>query len=123
MSIGARPAAALPGLRVPSATRIRPGGLMKLPFSLKQTGALLALPLLTFAAYADATNIFDPTVSGDGAINNSAIQLDATIFSFGPSASVWTIDVFAAPGECVRLDVTSQPADFELTVVAPNGTV
>ena len=94
-----------------------------MPFSLKRSAAVLGLPVLMFAAHADATNLFDPSVSGSGVINNSAIQLDGSILSFGPSAGAWTVDVFAGVGECIRLAVTAQAADLELTVIAPNGTV
>jgi hypothetical protein len=89
----------------------------------KRFGAVIALPLLTFAAHADASNVLDPSVSISGIVNNSAVQLDGTIFAFGTSTGVYTVDVFADVGECVRLDVTAQPADLELVVVAPNGTV
>jgi hypothetical protein len=97
---------------------------MNSPLPWKRFSAAIALPLLTFAVNAGASNIQDPSVSILGIINNSAVQIDGTILSFGTaSAGVYTIDVFAGAGECVRLDVTTQPADLELVVVAPDGTV
>jgi hypothetical protein len=41
----------------------------------------------------------------------------------GMSTGVYTIDVFAGTGECLRLAVTTQPADLDLVIVSPNGTV
>lgn len=87
--------------------------------------ALSALSMLSaFAStQASATNLFDPTVSATTIADGSSVRLDGTIHSFGPSAGVWTADVFAAPGECLRLFVSSTSFDSELTVIAPNGSV
>lgn len=77
-------------------------------------------------AVASAQNIFDDSVSSCTGTNCSSLRIPGTVFAFGPSAGQFVINVFAAPGQCVRLDLTS-PAhptpDMEMVVVAPNGTV
>jgi hypothetical protein len=99
-----------------------------------------ALPLLlSLAAHSEATNIVDPSVSSSETINNSAVRLDGTIFeqhlptSTPPTtveiSTIWTAEVFARDGECLRLDLTKPVApddpfrDFELVVIEPNGVV
>jgi hypothetical protein len=99
-----------------------------------------ALPLLlSLAAHSEATNIVDPSVSSSETINNSAVRLDGTIFaqslptSTPPTtvqiSTVWTAEVFARDGECLRFDLTKPVApddelrDFELVVIEPNGVV
>jgi hypothetical protein len=75
-------------------------------------------------AVASAQSIFDDSVSTCTGINCSSLRLPATVFAFGPSAGTFTIDAFAAAGQCVRFDVISPSApDMELVVVAPNGSV
>jgi hypothetical protein len=96
---------------------------MKSAFIQGRKAKWLALPLLALTAHSYASNIFDPSVSASATINTSAVRLDGTIHSFNASANVWTIDVFANVGECVRLDLNVEPADMELVVVAPNGSV
>lgn len=80
------------------------------------TGVLAAGP-----AYAGG-EIFDNQNTGTG-INSGAIFLNGTIKSFGPSAGKWIAEVFSSGGECMRIDVTSEFADLETVVVAPNGLV
>jgi hypothetical protein len=75
---------------------------------------------------ASAQNIFDDTVSSCTGANCSSLRIPGTVFSFGPSAGQFVISVFAAPGQCVRLDLISPPhpaPDMELVVIAPDGTV
>jgi len=77
-------------------------------------------------SFASGQNIFDDTVSSCTGTNCSSLRIPATIFAFGPSAGVYTIDAFASPGQCVRFDLISPPhpaPDMELVVVAPNGSV
>ena len=77
-------------------------------------------------SFASGQNIFDDTVSTCTGTNCSSLRIPATIFAFGPSAGVYTIDAFASPGQCVRFDLISPPhpaPDMELVVVAPNGSV
>jgi hypothetical protein len=67
--------------------------------------------------------LIDDTVSTCTGLNCSSLRLPGTVLSFGASAGAWVGQVFARPGECVRLDVVQQGADLEMVVVAPNGTV
>jgi hypothetical protein len=71
--------------------------------------------------------IYDDTLSACTTINCSSLRLPATLFGFGPSASSWQGSFYAAPGECVRIDVISPTAagtvDLETVAIAPNGTV
>ena len=92
----------------------------------------LALPLLLFAVCAQATEIRDPSVSSNPAINNSSVRLDGRLhqdirgvppdFCFdlgqldGCFLVPWVINVFAGSAvggvrECLRLDVVA-PAQF-----------
>lgn len=91
----------------------------------------LKLPILSATAammlgsgpISASTEIFDDTTSNCAGANCSSLRLPGTVLGFGPSASAWVANVFASPGNCVRLEVISQGADLETTVVAPNGTV
>jgi hypothetical protein len=77
-------------------------------------------------AVASGQSIFDDTSGTCTGVNCSSLRIPATVFAFGPSAGTFTIDVFAAAGQCVRLDLISPPhpaPDLELVVVAPNGSV
>lgn|SRR6185295_16597161 len=88
--------------------------------------AAALLTLLFAPAMGSATELFDNTLSSCSTDNCSSLTLPGTILSFGPSAAVFTVDVFAASGECMRLDLSTMPAspiDLELVVVAPNGSV
>ncbi|MBW4620847.1 MAG: hypothetical protein KME17_16005 [Cyanosarcina radialis HA8281-LM2] len=71
--------------------------------------------------------IYDDSVSTCTGINCSSLRIPATLFGFGASAASWQGSFFAAPGECVRIDVISPIAagtvDLETVTVAPNGTV
>jgi hypothetical protein len=90
--------------------------------------------LLTVGAFVAAASapglasaqIFDDTVSTCTGANCSSVRIPATVFAFGASAGVFTIDAFASPGECVRFDLISPPhpsPDMELVVVSPDGQV
>jgi hypothetical protein len=46
--------------------------------------------------------------------------IGGTVNGFGPSAGPWTAELFASPGQCLRLLVTSG-GDLIMNVVAPNG--
>ena len=72
--------------------------------------AVAALSSATAPAWASPIFTSNATISG-------------TTFGFGPSAMPWTAEIFATPGQCLRLAVLSQSTDLEATVVAPNGTV
>jgi hypothetical protein len=68
-------------------------------------------------------DIFDTTVSTCTTLNCSQVVFGGTVHAFGPSANQWDAHVFAAPGECVRIALTSEFTDLETVVRAPNGTV
>ncbi|MFZ2310994.1 MAG: hypothetical protein WAV82_00070 [Methylobacter sp.] len=87
--------------------------------------ALSAVSIISVLAsnHANATNIFDPSVSNSPILDSSSVRLDGTIHAFGPSANVWTIDAFAGANECVRFFVSTQFTDTKLVVVAPNGAI
>jgi hypothetical protein len=86
--------------------------------------ACITVAALWTPSLASGQSIFDDSVSTCTGANCSSLRIPATIFAFGPSAGVFTIDVFATPGQCVRLDLTSPASpDMEMVVVAPNGTV
>lgn len=71
-----------------------------------------------------STELFDNTVSACTTANCSSLVLPGTMLSFGAgSAGNWVANVFATPGQCVRLDVITQTTDLEMVVVAPNGVV
>jgi hypothetical protein len=72
---------------------------------------------------ANATNLFDPSVSTTTTIDGSSVRLDGTLNDTNGNSQPWTAELYAAPGECVRLFVNSTNFDSELTVIAPNGNV
>lgn len=77
---------------------------------------------LLFATTASATPIFDPSTSTCNGRNCSAVELGGTVPGFLASAMPWVIQVYATERECLRLEVTSQEADLEMRVVAPDGS-
>jgi hypothetical protein len=79
--------------------------------------------VLTIRPTWAGTRIFDPTVDTCTTLNCGAVALNGTVFSFGPSADHFDVDVFAQPNECLRVAVTSEFTDLETVVRAPNGTV
>ncbi len=88
---------------------------------------LLSSAVLALAAFGASEafaggEIFDPTVDATSVANGGAVIINATVKSFPPSAGRWVAEVFAGAGECLRLAVTSQFADLEIVVVAPNGS-
>jgi hypothetical protein len=92
----------------------------------KHTLVAAAVAFLSAPALASAQSIFDDSVSSCTTENCSSVRIPAHVFAIGASAGAFTIDAFAAPGECVRFDLVApfHPApDMELVVVAPNGTV
>jgi hypothetical protein len=105
-----------------------------------------ALPLLLVGAHSHATDIRDPSVSSNAGINNSAVRLDGRLFldrirGFDGCEDIpeqeiclvlpWVINVYAGSpsGECLRLDITSPPQNFDtrtdlqLVVIDPFGVV
>lgn len=96
---------------------------MKKQFLFTALALLTAVTLSGPGSATASTELFDDTVSTCTAANCSSIRLPGTMMSFPPSAGNWVANVFALPGECLRLDVSAQTADLEMVVVAPNGTV
>ena len=81
------------------------------------------LLLVASGAFAQSL-IFDDSVSSCTTDNCSSLTLPGTVLSFGDiSAGNFVINTFAASNECLRLDVSSQGADLEMIVIAPDGTV
>jgi hypothetical protein len=72
-----------------------------------------------------ATPIFDPSSSTCTTANCSSETISGTFGALGAAQSAlpWTVEIFALPQVCLRVEVTAQTQDLELVVVAPNGTV
>jgi hypothetical protein len=106
----------------------------------------LPLPLLFLAVCAQATEVIDPSVTLNPAINSGSVRLDGQLFmdtdgsiSLGECAELpidgcvvlpWIINVFAGDDECLRLDlirpIPPSPlpsTDFQMIVIDPFGTV
>lgn len=75
------------------------------------TGSTLAGPIL------------DNSVSTCTGVNCSSLRIPGTIFSTSSSALPWVGQFYGTAGQCMRFDVTSQGADLEMVVIAPNGTM
>lgn len=85
-------------------------------------GAAMLL-LVASGAFAQ-TLIFDDSLSSCTTDNCSSLNLPGTILSFGTvSTGNFLINTFAGANECLRLDVSSQGADLEMVVIAPNGAI
>lgn len=68
--------------------------------------------------------LFDPLSTTTGINSNSQLFQGVYERNSNNTQSIpFTIQVYSAGGECLRLDVTSQPSDLEMVVVSPNGTV
>jgi hypothetical protein len=70
-----------------------------------------------------ATNMFDATVSTATKLDATAVTINGTLHDTNGNTQPWTTQVYAQPGECLRLFVTSTNFDAKLTVIAPNGVV
>jgi hypothetical protein len=84
---------------------------------------LLAPALLLACGLANATNLFDPSVSSTSVLDGSSIELDGTLHDTNGNPAPWVAELYAGVGECVRFFVTTTAFDAKLVVVAPNGTV
>jgi len=95
--------------------------------SKRETCARRAFTTFLLAAIAtvaaDATQMFDPSVSSRTAANCSSIGFRATLAGNGLSAGPWTAEIFGGAGNCLRLDVTASGTDLEIVAVAPSGAV
>ena len=83
-------------------------------------GLILGVALMGGTAWA--TNMFGPTNTCTG-INCGSRLISGSVTQFGPTAQPWVAEIFASPGRCFRLAVTSEGADLETVVRAPNGQV
>ena len=98
--------------------------LAKLTASLAIFGATMA----SSPAFAGG-EIIDSIVSTCTVNNCSTVILDGNVKSIPATATVpsmtgkWVGEVFARANECLRVAVVAQSADFETTVVSPDGTV
>lgn len=70
-----------------------------------------------------ATNMFDPSVSTATKLNASAVTINGTLHDTNGNTQPWTTQVYAQPGECMRLSVTTTSFDAKMEVIAPNGEV
>lgn len=87
----------------------------------------LAASLVSANPGHSASLIWDTGVDTCTALNCGAILMGGTVLNaVNASTARWDIAVYAAAGECLRLDETAMfgaGADDEMVVVAPNGTV
>ncbi|NTU41986.1 MAG: hypothetical protein HGA78_02830 [Nitrospirales bacterium] len=86
-------------------------------------GCLTVASLFAVSSAFAGSNIWTPQATCT-TNNCQSLKLGGTIMSFGSEdAASWTANLFAAQGECLRLDVTTADDDLEIVVVAPNGYV
>jgi hypothetical protein len=83
--------------------------------------AVAAVSLFVVAS-ASASAIYDPKVKGCSGRNCGAVAFGATVNGYLHSAQAWLIQVYAAAGECLRVEVTAQDTDLELRVVSPDAS-
>ncbi|MEJ8572093.1 hypothetical protein [Microbaculum marinum] len=83
---------------------------------------LAAAAVSLLAANASAGPVYGPEVTNCKGRNCKSMELGGTVPGFLASALPWTMQLYAGPGECLRLEVTSQEADLEMRVVSPDGT-
>lgn len=83
-------------------------------------GLFIGVPSPAWAGF----QLFDgrDTCSGDSCSSQSYMGIYERN-SNNSQAIPFTIQVYSAGNECVRLDVFSQPSDLEIVFVAPDGTV
>ncbi|MEJ8572095.1 hypothetical protein [Microbaculum marinum] len=81
-----------------------------------------AAAVAMFTANAWGGPIYGPDVTNCKDRNCNAMEIGGTVPGFLASALPWTTQLYAGPGECLRLEVTSQEADLEMRVVSPDGT-
>jgi hypothetical protein len=70
-----------------------------------------------------ATNMFDSTVSTATKLNASAVSINGTLHDTNGNTQPWTTQVYAQPGDCMRLSITTTSFDAKMEVIAPNGQV
>jgi hypothetical protein len=82
-----------------------------------------SLTLFAVSQAGAATNMFDSTVSSALKLDNHAVTINGSLHDNGFDAEPWTTQVYAQPGECVRLFVSSSTFDAKMEVIAPDGEV
>ena len=90
------------------------------PFALS---IIASLGILASMQAGAATNLFDPTVTTATKLNAGAVTLNGTLHDTNGVAQPWTTQVYAQPGECMRLSITTTAFDAKMEVVAPPGEV
>jgi hypothetical protein len=87
--------------------------------------AVSALPMLAMFAvgFAQASTVRDPTVSASSTINDSIVTINGQLNDTDTGVTPWVIQVFAAAGDCVRLNVSTTNFDSEIVTTAPGGAV
>jgi hypothetical protein len=91
-----------------------------------QKASLLAAVLSIAVTPASfATQVMDPSASDCTTPNCSSVRLGGVANGFNVHKAAWTIEIFAAPGQCLRMVVIDQPPDAIMQIVAvrPDGTV
>ena len=85
--------------------------------------AILAFGVAGIASQAEAGLINDPTIATCTSVGCSSTILSAALASFGSLAGTWTEQIAVGGARCLRIQVTQETADLEMTVIAPNGTI
>lgn len=75
------------------------------------------------ASHSHADLLTNSTTGTCTAINCSSDSLTGAIRNYAESALAWVGQIYVGQAECLRLQVTDQYYDLEMTVVAPNGLV
>jgi hypothetical protein len=85
--------------------------------------AILMFGVAGVASQAQAGLINDPTIGVCTSVGCSSTVLSASFGPFGGVAGTWTEQIVVGAAKCLRIQVTQQTYDLEMTVIAPNGTV
>ncbi|MFO1071067.1 MAG: hypothetical protein U1E14_21335 [Geminicoccaceae bacterium] len=101
---------------------------MRLRAGIGIAGAALALIAGGAAPSRAGSLVFDDSVSACTGTNCSSVRIPGTVGNPSPNslsenAEPFILQVFAAQGECLRLDVTAQDRDLYLVAVSPRGTL
>ena len=84
---------------------------------------LVSLGVLATMHAGAATNMFDSSVSAATKLDASSVSINGTLHDTNGNTQPWTTQVYAQPGECMRLFVTTTSFDAKMEVIAPNGEV
>jgi hypothetical protein len=86
-------------------------------------GILAGLGVLASTWAGASTNMSDASVNTGVKPDVGAVTINGSLHDTNGVAQPWTTQVYAQPGECLRLFVTTTNFDAKLVVLAPNGTV